>query len=122
MPTDKVVDGPRWTSGLYPQLAPGQLVEFDPLPRFDSKVRQQIPSQRDLPFHCDGKGSHGKSPISNQYKSNGIFPYIQGSSDGDFAFTLPSLGLALSTILLVAVLILYAVYNRIVGIDRLRIG
>ncbi|MGO7249366.1 ABC transporter permease, partial [Rhizobium brockwellii] len=29
---------------------------------------------------------------------------------------------ALSTILLVAVLILYAVYNRIVGIDRLRIG
>ncbi|MGO4119281.1 ABC transporter permease, partial [Rhizobium ruizarguesonis] len=29
---------------------------------------------------------------------------------------------ALSTILLVAVLILSAVYNRIVGIDRLRIG
>jgi putative spermidine/putrescine transport system permease protein len=29
---------------------------------------------------------------------------------------------ALSTILLVAVLILYALYNRIVGIDRLRIG
>jgi putative spermidine/putrescine transport system permease protein len=29
---------------------------------------------------------------------------------------------ALSTILLVAVLILYAVYNRLVGIDRLRIG
>ena len=29
---------------------------------------------------------------------------------------------ALSAILLVAVLILYAVYNRIVGIDRLRIG
>ncbi|MGO4838226.1 ABC transporter permease, partial [Rhizobiaceae sp. 2RAB30] len=29
---------------------------------------------------------------------------------------------ALSAILLIAVLILYAVYNRIVGIDRLRIG
>jgi hypothetical protein len=50
-------------------------------------VRQQIPSQRDLPFHCDGKGSHGKSPIFNPYRSNGIVPYIQGSSETDFAFT-----------------------------------
>jgi putative spermidine/putrescine transport system permease protein len=29
---------------------------------------------------------------------------------------------ALSAILLVAVLILYAIYNRLIGIDRLRIG
>lgn len=40
MPTDKVVDCPRRTSSLYPQLAPRQLVEFDPLPRFDPKVRR----------------------------------------------------------------------------------